>query len=46
MGYSERCREINIPKNLIWELQPTTGEGILDPHERLTVLKQDHCIRR
>ena len=24
------------------ELQPTTGEVILDPHERLTVLKQDH----
>ncbi len=40
-------RQINIPKNLLsGELQPTTGEAILDPHERLTVLKQDHCIRR
>lgn len=29
-------------KILSGELQPTTGEVILDPHERLTVLKQDH----
>ncbi len=34
--------KINFPKNLVWELQPATGEIILDPHERLTVLKQDH----
>ena len=34
-------------KILSGELQPTTGEVILDPHERLTVLKQDHfAIRR
>ena len=29
-------------KILSGELQPTTGEVILDPHERLTVLKQDN----
>ena len=29
-------------KILSGELQPTTGEVILDSHERLTVLKQDH----
>ena len=47
MGYwCEWCRKINIPKKILsGELQPTTGEVILDPHERLTVLKQDHfCI--
>ena len=38
----EWCRKINFPKILSGELQPTTGEVILDPHERLTVLKQDH----
>ncbi len=31
-------------KILSGELQPTTGEVILDPHERLTVLKQDHLL--
>lgn len=29
-------------KILAGEIQPTTGDVILDPHERLTVLKQDH----
>ena len=29
-------------KILSGELQPTTGEVIRDPHERVTVLKQDH----
>ena len=29
-------------KILSGEIHPTTGDVILDPHERLTVLKQDH----
>lgn len=29
-------------KILSGEIQPTTGDVVLDPHERLTVLKQDH----